>query len=91
MRFDRTRPRRPGNDAVPRPGPLAPLHAPRAPGRAKSLRAGLCRIQGEAAVPSGAPPGARSAGGSLPSLPGHLQARLPRSVKPVHSPHPLCS
>lgn len=27
--------------------------------------------------------------GSLPSLPGHLQGRLPRWAKPVHSPHPF--
>lgn len=77
MRFDRTRPRAlETSTPLAWPWPPARPHAPGAPGRSKALRAGLGRIQDEAAAPAGAPPRAHSAWGLPPEPPGSSSGKV---------------
>lgn len=85
MRFDRSRPRV-LQTSTPLPQPR--LHAPGSSGPRKIAgEPGPAESPGQAREPPCAPPRAASASGLPPQPPGPSAERLPRSVKPVHSPH----
>lgn len=93
MRFDRTRPRV-LQTSTPLPEPRPP---PRLDPRARELRAAQ-NLSASRALQNPRPrlesrhsrlPEPTRPAGSLRSLPCQLRRRLPRSVTPVHSPHPF--
>lgn len=85
MRFDRSRPRV-LQTSTPLPQPR--LRAPGSSGPRKIAgEPGPAKSPDQALEPPCVPARAASAGGLPPQPPGPSAERLPRSVKPVHSPH----